>query len=82
MMLFKSLDGSAMYVDPRSIQVVAPCFSPPPAGVPNRNAIPVRVGTTLILHGFNLSVQGDTADVAEEVRAAKQAVHGDTLALN
>jgi len=71
MMLFKSIDGSSMFVDPLSIQVVAPAFAPPPAGVPGRNVIPTRVGSTLILNGFNVAVQGDTAEVAAEVTTAK-----------
>lgn len=71
MIEFKSLDGSTMFVDPLSIQVVAPAFAPPPAGVPSAMAIPRPVGTTLILNGFNISVQGTPPEVADRVRAAQ-----------
>lgn len=85
MMKFTTIEGAPLYVDPASIQVVAPAYAPPPADMPpaqQRMMVPKMVGVQLILSGFNVAVRGNIDEVALNIRAtlAGVALPGSILA--
>jgi len=84
MMKFQDLQsGLSIYVDPLSIQAVAPAVAPPPQGITLDRYVPRVIGCQLLIAGCApLVVRGSPDTTAEDVGGAKAAARMASVTLN